>query len=66
MLASRLMIDLVPFVEKVCDDRAVWGLTSHEDLILLARDDYESPWLVRVHPQTFGTPQYDVSDRHCS
>jgi hypothetical protein len=42
------MLRLLPALGHALEHVDVWGLTSHERLCLLARDDYTSPWFVIV------------------
>lgn len=37
---------LLTKMEAVAAEVAVWGLTSHGKLVLLAADDYRTPWFV--------------------
>lgn len=46
-LAQR-MLPLLRMLSEVCNDKQVWGLTSHTDLWLVASEDEYSPWLVQV------------------
>ncbi len=43
---SRTMLDLIARLRALPDERRVYGLTSHDRLVLLAQDTYRSPWLV--------------------
>lgn len=36
------MLELLPGLEKVCNDRVVWGLLSHYSLCLLSRRDFRA------------------------
>jgi hypothetical protein len=45
---SLAMLDLIKRLRALPIDREVFVLTSHARLVLLARDTYESPWLVIV------------------
>jgi hypothetical protein len=42
------MLDLLPLLKDVCNDRDIWALTSHHCLWLLPGDERTSPWLVSV------------------
>jgi hypothetical protein len=57
---AHLMLELPPHLERACRNYDVWALTSHKDLVLLARDDYTSPWFVRIHPRTYAPAGYHV------
>jgi hypothetical protein len=42
------MARLIPALDDRLQGLVVWGLTSHDELVLLARDDFESPWFVII------------------
>jgi hypothetical protein len=44
---GRRMLELLVQLREV-DGPAVWAVTSHANLILVAGDDYRLPWLVTV------------------
>ena len=46
--AGALMLSLLPRLAEVCAPFHVWGLTSLHRLVLLAADDWRSPWLVYI------------------
>lgn len=50
---GRSMLALLTALDPLCARYEVWGLTSLNRLILLAEDDFQSPWYVRViaHPE---------------
>ncbi len=48
--AGRAMLELLPRIEEICAPADVWGLISHCDLVLLARDDYSSSRLITIMP----------------
>jgi hypothetical protein len=58
---GRGMLQLLPGLHEACAARAVWGLTSHDGLWLLASDDWQSPW--RVFVIATGNGCYDVRYR---
>src|SRR6476660_3789602 len=45
---GETMLSLLARLRALPDDRRVWGLTSHYQLVLLAADSYQTPWLVIV------------------
>jgi hypothetical protein len=45
---GRAMLELLTSLEPLCAMYDVWGLTSLNTLVLLAEDDFRSPWYVRV------------------
>ena len=45
---GQAMLSLLARLRALPDDRRVWGLTSHYQLVLLAADSYQTPWLVIV------------------
>jgi hypothetical protein len=48
ILGGRLMLELIPNIEQVCVEINAWALTSHANLVLVAHDDYTSPWFIRA------------------
>src|SRR5262245_23117454 len=55
------MLELLPGIEALCVDKAVWGLTSLTELWLLAEDDYRAPWLVGI--EALSTDEYRIHYR---
>ncbi len=45
---AKAMLDLIARLRELPDDRTVFGLTSHQRLILLPEDTYQSPWFVII------------------
>lgn len=45
---ARMMLQLLPELERLCSTRRVWGFTSHARLVLLPQDDYRQPYSVVV------------------
>ena len=45
---GKAMLDLIARLRALPDDRQVYGLTSHYRLVLLAEDNYQSPWFVII------------------
>ena len=45
---GRQMLELLPMLAEVCEPFAVWGLTSHYHLWLLAVDEPSTSWLVSI------------------
>ena len=57
----RLMLALLPLLEEVCKPYPpIWPLHSLTSLVLLARDDWESPWFVRIRPNTYSSQGYEI------
>ena len=56
---AKLMLALIPSIERLCVDIPVWALLSHERLCLLAADDYRSPWHVIISAEPFDE-SYDL------
>jgi hypothetical protein len=48
------MLALLPHLETMCQNVAVWGLTTRVNLWLLPTDDPEGPWLVVIKPRPSG------------
>jgi hypothetical protein len=42
------MLALIDRLRRGPDVRRAWGLTSHHQLVLLAADDYRTPWYVKL------------------
>lgn len=60
----QLMLVLLPLLSEVCKPYPpVWPLPSLTGLVLLARDDWESPWFVRIDPNTYSAQSYRVIAR---
>jgi hypothetical protein len=53
---GREMLRLVQFINEIFKDTSIWGLTSHDRLVLQNADDWESPWYVIV--ANIGTKEY--------
>lgn len=45
---GKAMLDLIARLRALPDTRRLFGLTSLDDLCLLAQDTYLSPWYVRI------------------
>jgi len=45
---GRQKLELLPMLAEVCEPFAVWGLTSHYHLWLLAVDEPSTSWLVSI------------------
>ena len=45
---AKAMLELIARLRSLPDDRQVFGLTSHARLILLAEDDFTSPWFIII------------------
>ena len=43
---GQAMLDLIAQLRSLDHPNRVWGLTSHTRLILLAQDDFRTPWYV--------------------
>jgi hypothetical protein len=56
---GRAMLQLFVALRASPDPRRAWGLTSHAELYLLARDTYKSPWHVRVFARSWGGFEID-------
>lgn len=57
----HLMLVLLPLVELACRSYGpVWPLRSVTGLVLLAEDDWHSPWYVRIRPTTRPSASYHV------
>ena len=54
----EMMLQLLPKLEGLADEVPIWGLTSHERLVLLATDDYRTPWFVMITPHRW--EEYDI------
>jgi hypothetical protein len=55
---GALMRDLLPLLDRVVVERVVWPLRSLNGLVLLASDDWRTPWhVVIVKPGTLGGPR---------
>jgi hypothetical protein len=51
---GKQMLTLLPLLSEALANRDIWALTSHARLCLLARDDWESPWLVQIEALSWG------------
>ena len=58
---GRMMLEILPNLDSALQNLSVWGLTSHYELMVLARDDYTSPWYVGI--QAYPGEGYRVSYR---
>ena len=61
---GRQMLELLPLMEILCADLPVWGLTSLDSLLLLAKDEWHSRPYVRVYalPQDGYGIEYEMPD----
>jgi hypothetical protein len=48
---ATLLPELLPLLDAAVGERRVWLLRSLNHLVLLARDDWQSPWFVTVSPR---------------
>ena len=51
---GQQMLALLGRLEAVAAEVSIWGLTSHGRLVLLAADDYQTPWYVTVVAVSWG------------
>ena len=47
---ATLISELLPLLDAAVGERRVWLLRSLNNVVLLARDDWQSPWLVTISP----------------
>ncbi|WP_123849577.1 hypothetical protein [Chitinophaga lutea] len=46
-------------IDQLFVETALWGLTSHYDLVILPKDDWKSDWYVKVLASSFGEYRFE-------
>ena len=55
-IKSKAMIDLINQINEIFTDTQLWGLTSHDRLVLLSENNWDSKWHVII--ENIGSKEY--------
>jgi hypothetical protein len=53
---GKEMLNLVQLIDKTFEDTLIWGLTSHDRLVIKNADDWKAPWYIII--SNIGTKEY--------
>lgn len=53
---GQAMLDLLDLIDQNFKETKIWGMTSHDTLVLQAKDGWESGWFVAIN--NIGTKEY--------
>ncbi len=53
---GQAMLDFLDMIDENFKETRIWGMTSHDTLVLQAKDGWESDWFVAVN--NIGTKEY--------
>ncbi|RPE05928.1 hypothetical protein EGT74_26600 [Chitinophaga lutea] len=58
-VGGQQMLILIDMIDQLFVETALWGLTSHYDLVILPKDDWKSDWYVKVLASSFGEYRFE-------